>query len=86
MQHLCDKIGHLLAAGRWFFTGTLVSSTDETDRHYIAEILLKVELNTITQPHYVLLFQISRHVDVYCLYNDIHLSWCSYIMSNKVQM
>ena len=28
--------------------GTPVSSTDKTDRHNITEILLKVELNTIT--------------------------------------
>ena len=34
--------------GRWFSMGTLVSSTNKTDRHDIAEIVLKVELNTIT--------------------------------------
>jgi hypothetical protein len=38
-----------LAAGRWFSQGTPVSSTNETDRHDITEILLKVALNTITQ-------------------------------------
>ena len=32
----------------WFSLGTPVSSTNTTDRHYIAEILLKVALNTIT--------------------------------------
>jgi hypothetical protein len=32
-----------------FFPGTPVSSTNETDRHDIAEILLKVVLNTINQ-------------------------------------
>jgi hypothetical protein len=31
-----------------FFPGTPVSSTNETDNHDIAEILLKVALNTIT--------------------------------------
>jgi hypothetical protein len=36
-----------LAAGRWFSPGTPVSSTNKTDRHDIAEILLKVALNTI---------------------------------------
>jgi hypothetical protein len=30
--------------------GTLVSSTNKTDRHDISEILLKVALNTINQP------------------------------------
>ena len=38
-----------LATGRWFFPGTLVSSTNKTDRHDITEILLKVALNTLTQ-------------------------------------
>jgi hypothetical protein len=31
-----------------FSPGTLVSSTNKTDRHDITEILLKVALNTIT--------------------------------------
>ena len=33
----------------WFLTGTLVSSTNKTDRHNIAEIVLNVALNTISQ-------------------------------------
>ena len=44
--------------GRWFSSGTLISSTNKTDPHDIAEILLKVALNTINQPfilHYRLL-------------------------------
>jgi hypothetical protein len=36
-----------LATGRWFSPGTPVSSTNKTDRHDIAEILLKVALNTM---------------------------------------
>jgi hypothetical protein len=41
---LCDKVCHCLAAGgQWFSLGTLVSSTNKTDRHdIIIEILLKV--------------------------------------------
>jgi hypothetical protein len=39
----------LLAHGRWFTPGTLASSTAKTGRHDIAEILLKVALNTIKQ-------------------------------------
>ena len=35
---------------QWFLPGTLVSSTNETDRLNITEILLKVALNTITLP------------------------------------
>jgi hypothetical protein len=36
-------------AGRWFFPGTPVYSTNNIDRQNITEILLKVDLNTITQ-------------------------------------
>jgi hypothetical protein len=41
-----DKVYQLLAHGRWFFPGTPASSTTKTGRHDIAEILLKVALNT----------------------------------------
>jgi hypothetical protein len=36
-----------LATGQWFSLGTPVSSTNKTDRHNIAEILLKVVISTI---------------------------------------
>jgi hypothetical protein len=39
----------LLAHGRWFSQGTSASSTTKTGRHDIAEILLKVALNTKNQ-------------------------------------
>jgi hypothetical protein len=39
----------LLAHGRWFFPGTPASSTTKTGHHDIAEILLKVALNTKNQ-------------------------------------
>ena len=41
-----DKAYQLLAQGRWFSPGTPASSTNKTGRHDIAEILLKVALNT----------------------------------------
>jgi hypothetical protein len=41
-----DKVYQLLAQGRWFSPGTPASSTIKTGRHDIAEILLKVALNT----------------------------------------
>jgi hypothetical protein len=44
-----DKVYQLLAHGRWFSPGTLASSTTKTGRHYMAEILLKVALNTKNQ-------------------------------------
>ena len=42
---LCE-VCQWLAAGLWFSPGTPVSSTNKTDRHDIAEIVLKVVLNT----------------------------------------
>ena len=37
-----------LVAGQWVYLGTPVSTTNNTDRHDVAEIFLKVALNTIT--------------------------------------
>ena len=44
-----DKVYQLLDHGRWFSLGTPASSTTKTGRHDIAEILLKVALNTKNQ-------------------------------------
>jgi hypothetical protein len=44
-----DKVYKLLAHGRWFSPGSPASSTTKTGRHIIAEILLKVALNTINK-------------------------------------
>jgi hypothetical protein len=44
-----DKVYQLLAHGRWFSPRTPASSTTKTGRHEIAEILLKVALNTKNQ-------------------------------------
>ena len=43
---LSDKVYQLLAQDRWFYPGTPASSITRTGRHDIAEILLKVALNT----------------------------------------
>ena len=45
---LRDKVCQRLAEGRWFSSGTAVSSTNKTGRHDRTEILLKVPLNTTT--------------------------------------
>ena len=50
---LCDKVCQWLATCRWFSLYPQVSSTNETDRHDITEILLKVALNTIKQTNIV---------------------------------
>jgi hypothetical protein len=44
-----DKAYQLLAHGRWFSPGTPASSTSKTGCDDIAEILLKVALNTKNQ-------------------------------------
>ena len=44
-----DKVYQLLAHGRWYSPVTPASSITKTGRHDIAEILLKVALNTINQ-------------------------------------
>jgi hypothetical protein len=44
-----NKVYQLLAHGRWFSPGTPASSTTKTCCHDIAEILLKVALNTKNQ-------------------------------------
>jgi hypothetical protein len=41
-----DKLYQLFAQSRWFSPGTPASSNTKTGRHDIAEILLKVALNT----------------------------------------
>ena len=43
------KVYQLLAHARWFSPGTPASFTTKTGRHDIAEILLKVALNTKVQ-------------------------------------
>jgi hypothetical protein len=48
-RSVSDKVYQLLAHGRWFSPGTPDSSTTKTGRHDIAEILLKVALNTKDQ-------------------------------------
>ena len=45
---ICNKVCDWLATGGWFSPCTLVSSTNKTDHHDIAKILLKETLNTIS--------------------------------------
>ena len=46
---ISDKVYQLLAHGWWFSPGTPASSTTKTGRHDIAELLLKVMLNSKIQ-------------------------------------
>jgi hypothetical protein len=48
----CDNFYQLLAHDQWFSSDIPASSTTKTGRHDIAEILLKVALNTKNQSIY----------------------------------
>ena len=59
---LYNKVCQWLATGWWFSSGTPVSSTNKTDRHDIAEIMLKVALNTNkTKPNRLWLKTLNRN-------------------------
>jgi hypothetical protein len=53
LQPQVIKVYQLLAHGRWFSPGTQASSTTKTGHHDIAEILLKVALNTTNQSNLI---------------------------------
>ena len=63
---LCDKVCQWLATGQWFSPGTPVSFTNKTDCHNIAEILLKVALNSITNSR-MNLFRLT--ICIVCMYS-----------------
>jgi hypothetical protein len=56
----------MLAHGRWFSPSTPASSTTKTGRHDVAEILLKVALNTINQIKSVFCFALFAF-ELWCL-------------------
>jgi hypothetical protein len=67
---LCDTVCQWLAIGWWFSPGTPVSSTNKTDRHDIAEILMTVALNTITITHQTLYLVINICSDINLLLQE----------------
>ena len=77
---LCDKVCQWLETGRWCCPVPPVSSINNTDRQDIAEILLKVVLNTIKQTNYcnVRCFEIvslkmyTRQLEIKQSYNFIY--------------
>jgi hypothetical protein len=71
----------VLVHGRWFSAGTPSSSTTKTGRHDIAEILLKVALNTekkiiYLNKTYLILFCLDVTTISNCLSNrDVSTCW-----------
>ena len=54
---LCDKVFQWFAAGRWLYPGTLISSANKTDRHYITETpypLWYLMLTSLVSPVYII--------------------------------
>jgi hypothetical protein len=80
---LSDKVCQWLSTGLWYSPGTPVSSTNKTDRHDIAEILLKVVLNTITLiPYTPILHDEAEFIQKQNNYKTPSipkLLWCTYI-------
>ena len=62
-----DIVYQLLAQGRWFSPGTPASATTKTGHHDIAEILLKVALNTK--------IQFILHLECYLLSPKRHIKY-----------
>jgi hypothetical protein len=62
----------VIAAGRWFSPVTPVSSTNKTDLHDIAEILLKVVLNTTTLTNVVSSTPRLSGIQTYNISGDKH--------------
>ena len=69
---LHDKICQWLETGRSFLTDTPVSRTNETDRHDITEILLKVALNSINLSLNHTKILLTGPLDVFHLH---HFNW-----------
>ena len=70
-----DKDYQLLTHGRWFSPGTPASSNTKTGRHDIAEILLKVALNTINQ-------SINQSINQYVYKASVNQSGMCLVKSN----
>ena len=66
-----DKVCHLLVYGRLFSPGIPTSSTTKTGRHDIAEILLKVALNTKNQIKSVQ----TQWLLISCIVNGVRSGW-----------
>ena len=79
---LCDKICQWLAKGRWISPGPPVSSTNNTGRHDITEILLKVAFDTITQTKKQTICVMITNDRYYCVFkmkgasNSTFLHYC----------
>ena len=79
-----DKAYQLLVHGRWFFPGTPASSTTKTGRHDIAEILLKVALNTKNQINLMSTNCARLLADLFLFSNKVDLIQGDYANENNL--
>jgi hypothetical protein len=91
---LCEKVCQCVSAGMLFSPGTPFSCTNKTDRHDIAEILLKVALNTTTlisigQYNFIfhsnihlLLLKITLEITSNVLIYNCLINLCNYVVHN----
>jgi uncharacterized membrane protein YidH (DUF202 family) len=70
LDKLFDQVYQWLAACQWF---SLVSSTNKTDRHNIAKILLKVALNTIT-------YLLNSYLDIFWVVKYQFSAWFYFML------
>ena len=77
-----DKVYQLLAHGRWFSPGTPASSTTKTGRHDIAEILLKVALNTKNENQIESIYKITTILSENIICNYLQFSIYSRLRGN----
>ena len=79
---LCDKVCQWLAKDRWISPGPPLSSTNNTGRHDIAEILLKVAFDTITHANKQTICVMIKNDRYYCVFkmkganNSTFLHYC----------
>ena len=71
IQHYVIKFVSDFVAGCWFSSGTTVSSTNNTDRHDITEIVLQRALNNINQTSNEIVVFLS-HTYLLMLSTEIH--------------
>ena len=74
-----------LVAGRWFSLSTPSSSTNKTDRHNIAEILLKVASNTTNQPNIINIYSMFALNEIWYLIlgKIIHVKWPNSLLKHR---
>ena len=81
--HVYLIVCQLLATGQCFSPGTLVYSTNKTNRYNIPEILLKVTLNTINPSPYITVNPISS-MYIKCIHIYLISSYISLQKIDKV--